>query len=262
MSAPDDIDPGRLNVEPSHKRRRKRRDRPDPPASLKASEPAAKARANKRPLSPGVMLEPRPDGRDGWQITSPHNDLNLWELQIADAFGTRSFSAMRIFMRDLKRLARLDWDESAQTWKANERELNAALAMVADIQPRNTSEAALAAQMVAVHWMQMRLSAEALNRGGMILDKEAALAGKLARTYTMQLEAMRALRGGKKPTRQTIIVKKESNHHVHYHTHRGVGETSGQSHEPPAAIAGQCQALPSPDTRGEVVPLPRRKGQG
>ena len=213
-----------------------------------------------RPLSPGVMFEP--NGKDGYVITSPHSDLELWELQLADGFGTRSSSVMRTFMGQLKRLVPEAWDESAQRWKPHETELNAALAMVADVQPRNVMEAALAAQMVAIHWMQMRLSAQALNRGHGILERDAALAGKLARTYVMQLEALAKLSGKQKTARQSIRVRKELHQHVHYHHDRGAKEYDGQPQGRPATIVDQCAALPSANASGEPLSLSSDEGQG
>ena len=48
--------------------------------------------------------------------------------------------------------------------------------------------------MVAVHLMQMKLSGQALN-GGNPEPRSCAIAGKLARTYAMQLETMAKLKG-------------------------------------------------------------------
>jgi hypothetical protein len=253
---PEDIDPKRLDV-PTSSRRRRNRAKPEPSEALQAGKANARSRAMERPLSPGVMFEPR--GKDGYTLTSPHSDLELWELQLADGFGTRSSSVMQTFMGQLKRLVPDVWDERTQLWKPHETELNAALAMVADVQPRNITEAALAAQMVAIHWMQMRLSAQALNRGHAILERDAALAGKLARTYVMQLEALAKLRGKQKTTRQSIRVRKELVQHVHYHDHRGADENGGQPHARTAAIVDQCAALPSPNASGEVVPITSRR---
>lgn len=253
-----DIDPKAINVEPG--RRRRKRIRPDPSPVLKAGEKKALARAMKRPLSPGVMLEP--EGED-WRVSSPHSDVALWELQIADAFGTRSQAVMRAFLFQLQKLAPKDWDEATQRWKTDETEWNAALAMVADIRPRNISEAALAAQMVAVHWMQMRLSAQALNGGGMIMERDAALASKLARTYAAQMETLQTLRGGRKTARQKITVRKESHQHVHYHDHRGEEGNEGPAHgrtiDQPAKTPDARKTLPGPDKGGDVVPLSRAK---
>ena len=93
----------------------------------------------------------------------------------------------------------------------------AAVQVVRSVRPRNEAQACLAAQMVAVHLMQMKLSAQALNRGHPE-PRSCAIAGKLARTYAIQLETMAKLKG--KGTRQRITVRKTSTHeHKHIHLH-------------------------------------------
>lgn len=256
MSASEDIDPKAVDVI-EQKRRTRRRKVPSPPAQVAAGKDRALKRAMARPLSPGVMFEPN---GEGYKVTSPHSDLELWELQLADAFGTRSLSIMRTFLGQLKALVPRAFDEANGLWKPHETELNAALAMVADVQPRNVREAALAAQMVAVHWMQMRLSAAALNNGGMVMDRDAALASKLARTFTMQLDTLDRIRGKRRTAKQSIKVTKESHQHVHYYAHGGAGETNGQVHDADARPTAQCNALPSPEQSGQVVRLSRRQG--
>lgn len=247
-----DIDP-KTEMLPLRKRRRKLRDRskPEPPEQLKAGKAKASARAQKRPLSPGIIYEQE---GEHFSPTAPHSDIGLWELQIFDAFGTRSRSIVKTFLEQLRRLVPEVWIEGVGTPKPDETELNAALAMVADIQPRNVVEAALAAQMVAVHWLQMRLSAQALNRHRhAVIEQDSAIAGKLARTFAMQLDTLAKLRGKQKASRQTIRVRKELHQHVHYHDHRGDREIDGQPHEPAAAATAQSAALPSPQPGGEAV---------
>lgn len=258
---PSDIDPNKLNVEAKRTRRRKVRKKPDPPASLKASEQAAIERLEQMPLNPGVMLEPK---GDGLTITAPHNDLELWDVQLAVAFGTRSSSLIETFVRQLKSLCPKDWDEDLGRWKTNEREWNALLAMVADHQPENASQAALAAQMASVHLMQIRLAKQALNSGGMVMEKDAALASKLARTFAMLCETMMLMKGKKVPSRQTIKVIKEVHQYVQYNDNRGgaAEETAAQPRErserEPARIIDQRDALRGEDESGDVVPLPCR----
>jgi hypothetical protein len=248
----EDIDPETEFLAVGNRRKKPRsRSKPEPPVQLKAREGAASARALRRPLSPGVLYEQE---GEHFHPTAPHNDTGLWELQIFDAFGTRSRSVVMTFIEHLRRLVPEVWVEVAQVWKPDETQLNAALAMVADIQPRNVMEAALAAQMVAVHWMQMRLSAQACNRFGQTgAAHDAALAGKLARTFAMQLETLAKLRGKQKASRQTIRVRKELHQHVHYHDHRGDREIDGQPQEPRAAPITQRASLPSPQSGGEAV---------
>jgi len=188
---PEDIDPRTEDVA-AKRRRRKHRAKPDPSPHLQAEKPKALARALKRPVCPAVMFE-----REGahYAMQPTHADADLWELTLADAFATRSQSVMRSFVKELTALCSKAYDHQDEAWKPNEQELNAVLGMVASAKPQTTAEAALVAQSVAVHLLTMRLAAQALNGGGMVLDRDAALVGKLARTYAMQMDALQAMKG-------------------------------------------------------------------
>jgi hypothetical protein len=154
---------------------------------------------------------------------------------------------MSTFILQLKGLVAESSDDQADRWKPNETELNAALAFVAGIKPRNEAEAALAAQMVVVHWMQMRLSRQAMRYGSVDVNT-AAVAGKMARTYTMQLDALAKIRGKQSSSRQTIKVRKELHQHVHYHHHGEGEEVERQCHAadhagvPVVSKCPRCQA--------------------
>jgi|GEM_PF-1153131 len=255
-SEADRIDPADVDVLTRRKRRPRGRKQVPMPATLKPYTAKAKARLEKMPASPGIMLEPDPDGSG--TFTSPHDDLEAWEIQIYSAFGTRSTSAMRTFVYQLRALCERDWHGPEKGWAPNERELNAAVNFVNSIQPKNEAQAALAAQMLAVHWMQMRMSAQALKNGAWIDHRDAAIAGKLARTFAMQMDTLARLQGKRQTARQTIRVKKELHQHVHYHDHRGAGERDGQSHARDAAAPDERAALPSENKGGDVVPISRR----
>ncbi|MBY6219016.1 hypothetical protein [Qipengyuania aquimaris] len=169
---------------------------------------------------------------------------------------------MRQFLHDLRELCSQDYDPQ-HGWKVNETELNAALAMVNDIEPQTIREAALAAQMVAVHWMQMRLSKDALNRGGMVMEQNANLASKLARTYAMQMETLQKERGrGPAPHRQEIHVTREN--HIHYHDNRGKGSDGNgtRPQEPRAeAIEGSAKVLGHSEGDGQALPSSGNEGE-
>jgi hypothetical protein len=127
------------------------------------------------------------------------------------------------------------------------------------VKPRNEMEAALAAQMVAVHMMQMKLSARAIQYD--YDPKTAAVAAKLAKTFTDQLAALQSIKGRSRTTRQSIKVTKETHQHIHYHDHRGDEVIVGESHAPSGADpASERTALPSPDSEGRVMPKPSREG--
>lgn len=251
-----EIDERRLDVL-QRKRRRRAKNRPAPSEELRQWEGPALKRAKSRNHPPGVMLAPAGFDEEHW--TSPHNDPNLWTLQLADAFGTRSFAVISMFMDQLERLcSRTVFDEKAKQWRLDENQFSAALAMVGTIRPKNEMEAALAAQMVAVHMMQMKTAARALKYE--YDPKMAAISSKLARTFTMQLEALRGMKGRKRTSRQSIKVTKELHQHVHYHDARGGGETGAQPRERIAAAVDHCAIVPSQEPRGRVVPMPRRQG--
>ena len=250
------IDPETLDVTAKPKRKRQRRNRPDPPQELRDWEAAADARVGKRPHPPGIMLEPAGIDREHW--TAPHNDGSLWTLQLADAFGTRSKAVISTFLAQLELLCgRNIWDEEAHQWRVDENQFSGALAIINSVKPRNEMEAALAAQMVAVHLLTMKVAARAIRYE--YDTRTAATASKLARTFTMQMDALDKARGKRRTTRQSIKVTKELHQHVHYH--RGDGENGGQPHERDAEAIDQCTALPSPEQGGQTVPLPSREGQ-
>lgn len=259
---PSDVDPKALTV-PRKRRRHKARTRPAPDPELQDTEGEARARADARRYPPAVMLE---DDGEGWQPTPDHSDDSRWLLQMADAFGTRSIPVIEVFFRHLRDLCRESWDELTQSWKTDETELNALIAMVNDVGPENTQEAAFAAQMASVHLLQMRMTRQALNRGGYVFAKDAATASRLARTYTEQMAELRRMRGGEHNTfRQDIHV------HKHYHHHREGEENDGRPQEArastiegratlPSDMQGNPSALPSPrDARKAGLPDPWRE---
>ena len=151
------------------------------------------------------------------------------------------------------------FDKTTGQWRLNENEFSAAIALVYTIKPKNEMEAALAAQMVAIHLLTMKVTAHAITDH--YDNRMAATAGKLARTFAMQMDTLRACRTRSTTARQSIKVRKELHQHVHYHDDRGARETGGQPHERSSRAANQCAALPSPQPGGEPVPLSCDEGQ-
>lgn len=273
LGSPDDLDPKEVDVAHAPKRRRVRARKPAPmPDNLKPWVDKAEKRMSARPASPGIMLEPRPGG--GKHYTSPHDDLRAWEIQVADAFGTRSLSVCKLFTRQLAEMckpARHEGGADEDPWKPSEIELNAMLAIINGVRPRNEIEAMQTAQMCAVHMMHMRLSACALGHGsGWVDEKTAAIISKLSRTFSLQAETLLKLKGRRRTVRQVITVVNEKHVHNHQHVHveGGGPEYRGQSHEASEgnsvgkSIEGTCKPaelapVRSEDTGGNVVPLPR-----
>ena len=257
------IDPARLDVAAAKPRRRDRTRR-DPPKELTDAKPAMLKAAHARNHPPGVMKVRNSKGRNQW--SAPHNDADLWRLQLGQCFGTRSDGLINTFLRQLEALLDGTWDAEEERWWANERQFAAVLDLISGLKPRNSMEAALAAQMVAVHLLTMKVGAHAIRHE--YDHRQAAVLSKLARTFAGQTETLQNLQGRRRKGSQTIKVKKEISYHVHQHRydHGGSADFNGRPHErgdaTSAEIAAGCPALPSPDPQGNVVPLPRSKGKG
>jgi hypothetical protein len=119
--------------------------------------------------------------------------------------------------------------------------LNAALAAVTGVAPRDEAEAMLATQMVSVHWLAMTM----LQRAAMdqpsfeIYDSIVNRATKLLRTYTAQLEALKRYRSAGE---QRVVVQ-----------HQHVTVTADQ-----AAVQVNGGGYPAPEGRGAASKLEGR----
>lgn len=237
-------------------------DKPKMPANIRELAADALNRHLRRPGTPPLEITME-NGR--WWFGSPYaaEDEDNWIALLFDAFGTRSQGTFRTFMCQLAELCSSDWNENEKAWHPAEDELIAAVQIVRSTKPRNEAEACLAAQMVAVHLIQMKLSAQALKHGW-AEPRTCAIAGKLARTYATQLETMAKLKG--RGSRQHITVRKYSQHeHKHIHLHQGDAENGNQPHEPRARRLPEINsaleledgsAVPGPDTWGDTVSVP------
>jgi hypothetical protein len=109
--------------------------------------------------------------------------------------------------------------------------LNAAVAAVTGIAPRDEAEAMLAAQMVGVHWLAMDLLRKANDRA--LRNDAGNLAVKLLRTFPAQLEALKRYRSAGE---QRVVVQ-----------HQHVNVTADQ-----AAVQVNGGGYPAPGGRGAV----------
>lgn len=237
---------------------RQRKRKPPMPDVHRAAADAAVKRMDRRPINPGVEVETRQGERGPVRTFGPsHRDLSAWEAQICDAFGTRSESTYVVFLGQLAALCGGRWNPETGADEPDPSELNAAVNFVNSIRPRNVVEAALAAQMFAVHLMTMRLGAQVMGNGGWIDPRNGAMVGKLARTYAMQCDALAKLRG--KTGKQHIKVSYERHEHKHVHIKEG-GAGNGTRAQAPAHDAIESRAaepvapLPSPDKARDALP--------
>jgi len=239
-----------------------RGEKPEMAQVLKELGEQAIGRHNRRLATPGLEITTE-NGK--WWFGCPYRseDEDHWVALLFDAFGTRSQATFRTFMVQLASLCSTAWDKGSEAWYPDEDELVAAVQIVRSAKPRNEAEACLAAQMVAVHVMQMKLAAFAV-RNDYPDPRSCAIAAKLARTYATQLETMAKLKG--RGSRQRITVRKYSQHeHKHIHLHQGANENGNQPHGPSARSVTVDElksrtSLPSPDATRNSLPVSRNAG--
>jgi hypothetical protein len=244
------------------RRLRKAAQKPPMPANLESVAEKARQRHRKRHPSPGVAIEVEKVTEHGYRLASPHSDTEAWQAMVCDALGTRSEATALNFLFQLTKLCEQVWHSDDEAgggeWVPDECELNMILNMVSSIKPRNEMEAALAAQMVAVHMMMMAVAERCLRVYACADPHLAAVASKLARTFAMQTDALAKLRG-RKTSRQRITVSYEKHEHQHVHVHPGEEEIGRQPHAKDADAS--VAAVLSKDTSGEAVPLAGREGK-
>lgn len=273
----DNIDPKRVDLADKPKRKRKpvTRKREPMPDCLKPWAEAAAKRMLDRPASPGIIAEACGAGENGQvEFVSPHDDENAWWDMLGDAFGTRSMGVIQTFIGHLSELTAPSFDRTNECWKPNERHLNAALAILHASRPQNEIDAMLAANAVALHWMQMKAASYALKTSGSFLDaRTAAASARLACAFVSTVEAMDRRKRRKRASRQIITVKRDTHYHQHKHVHlegggRQIGEQPdateraliGDSIER-AAIPAGITPLPSPCAHDRRT-VPSESGTG
>ncbi len=227
-----------------------------PAMSSKMRESASRAieRHRKRPITPDFAID-----TDNGQLSysNPYRaaDELGWCALMLDAFGTRQVDVANVFVVHLAHLCSSQWDAERSAWRPREQELQTAIAIVRDLGPRNTAEAALAAQAVAVHFAAMKLAQSAAERSHTDPRTMAALAA-LGRTYAIQIEAMQRLKG-KRTSKHKITVRNER--HVHHHQHVSIGRGSANSGGQPCGtgtrIISAGSALPSLEAVRPAVPI-------
>lgn len=273
----ENIDPKRVDLADEVKRKRKpvTRKREPMPDWLKPWAEVAAKRMLDRPGSPGIIAEPRRVG-ESYQIelTSPHDDEDAWWTMLGDAFGTRSMGVIQTFIDHLSELTAPSFDRTNECWKPHERHLNAALAILHASRPQNEIDAMLAANAVALHWMQMKAASYALKTHASSLDgRMAAASAKLARAFVCTVEAMDRRKRRNRASRQIITVKRDTHYHQHKHVHLegGVRQIGGQPDATErefignaverAAIPADCAPVPSPCAHNRRT-VPSEGGSG
>jgi hypothetical protein len=144
---------------------------------LTMSTTTAATDQTKAAAAPRIRLSPH-----GFSIDHP--DPELGEKLMANALGVADREAMDGILRQLVRA-------SVSGGSPDEVNLSFMISMVKSIRPRDSVEAMLVAQMVAVHVMAMRCAHHLANADDLAQHDSAARAlGRLARTFPAQIEAL------------------------------------------------------------------------
>ena len=189
--------------------------RPPPNPVERAEIKKARRRTEGRTPSIAVNIEDR--GTAGRALYPDHSDEDGHRYQLADTFGTRS---LQFVYAMLNRLGHATADHSVdhgfRPGSPDQVAFNAALAVIAGVQPKDEIEAMLAAHMALTNIALLELVARTRRaiaghpyegNGIKRLDVLGNLTNKFMRTFTMQVEALaRKRRKGE----QNIRVK-----HVH-----------------------------------------------
>jgi hypothetical protein len=146
----------------------------------------------------------------------------------ADAAGSRLMNAFGITNPDLAECLTAHIVSTTHLRASNEpvaeATLNAALAAVTGIAPRDEAEAMLAAQMVGIHWLAMDLLRKANDRAR--LNDAGNMAVKLLRTFPAQLDALKRYRSAGE---QRVVVQHQ---HVNVTADQAAVQVNGVAPDP------------------------------
>ena len=218
-----------------------------------------------RPVRPAVEMSI--EGMTVAAIHAAHSDETGLSTQISDTFGTCSPAYANACLKHLLNSVR------ARGRTVTSEDLNAALAFVGSIEPKDEMEAALAVQMYAAHDLALNMLMNAKHAETWpAMQEYGNLATKLQRTFTAQIEALSKLRRGGEQVVRHIHVDNRGGQAVIAETVNtrgaGNGNVFDQPHEAGGTDAGSASMLGydpqgngvpvASDTRSETVPVARR----
>jgi hypothetical protein len=192
------------------------------------------------------------------------------DARMMNALGTTSIDLAKTLVGQVATATHLQ----SSTEPVSAETLNAALAAVTGIGPRDEAEAMLAAQMVGVHWLVMDLLRKANDRAQR--NDAGTLAVKLLRTFPAQLEALKRYRSAGE---QRVVVQHQ---HVNVTAEQAAVQVNGgagpapggrgavskpeeQPHAPEAARSVAVEPsvpMPCPDPAGDAMPAAGGEWEG
>jgi hypothetical protein len=158
-----------------------------PTPEERAAVVAHLAKKKQRSPTPRVKLTER---RGAIQVSNDHPKPPLGNLLIMQAVGTVDAEFFDGLLRQLVHV-------NTQGKASDERALNFMLAAIRAVEPKDEVEAMLAAQMAAVHMATMTFARRLAHVDNILQQDSAERAfNKLARTFAVQMEALKRYRTG------------------------------------------------------------------
>ncbi|MFY9640504.1 MAG: hypothetical protein WCD20_10615 [Rhodomicrobium sp.] len=191
--------------------------------ALEALKAARKAR------KPSASLEVKKGASGGANIRFDHKDDLTGQLLFMQAIGTTDFDFCAGILKQIV-------NTSSQGREPDEAAVNFVLSIIKGIEPRDQTEAMLAAQMAATHMATMTFARRLAHVDNITQQDSAQNAfNKLARTFTTQMEALKRYRstGQQKVTVEHVTVNAG-----------GQAIVGNVSHGTPANDAGQPPSVP------------------
>lgn len=223
--------------------------RPDDPPNKREPRPAEAAAIlaavksrQARPSRVAIALE------NGHAI-APHSSEAGFAAQLADTFGTNSNDFLNVALSNLDQITK---DRGTPGKTCDPQALNAAIALLGAIGPKDELEGALAQQMAATHTLAM----EMLRRGSNTdrvdhIQLYGGLAMKLQNVFVNQLGALSKLRGGGKQQVEVRHVYVNGNAVIGDVHANGGGGSAAFEHQPHAQGLAHLSGAPIEAVRGK-----------
>lgn len=195
----------------------------------------------------------RNEGDENLTITAAdHQDKRLHGAAMMEALGTRSLPFLNDTLANINKVL-------SRSGLPTEQQYNAAVAILASVEPQNELEATLASQMVAANECAFRcmrgmITSDMVDQHKMYGD----LANKFMRTFSAQAEALSKLRRGGEQIVKYIHVHEGGQAVVAgtINQQRGVAGVGNAEQLYGTNTASECASLPCPDPTRNGVPVP------
>jgi hypothetical protein len=198
--------------------------------------------------------------KTGTAISLDHPDGLIGYALLTEALGTVDGDFVKGLLAQLV-------NASSQDQRPNESAINFLLSVIKGAKPKDQFEAMLAAQMAAIHTATMTFTRQLANVETIPQQDSAERAlNKLARTFAMQMEALKRYRTGgeQKVTVQHVSVN-EGGQAIVGNVNQAASGTAAKKPvtTTPALSDARQQAMPIIETTpAQVVPLRTKKNDG